>query len=126
MDSAGHQDFLDQLIGWVNNRLSNLDTLKPAVSSVFVGDSRVRIRLDTLFYHHDTKAWDCSSEIDSPYMRDRYVDGDSTLSYLQKYQTLPVFIGANNVVTGGHTRNLADRGYIAVRGYYESFIVFRK
>ncbi|MDD4646137.1 MAG: hypothetical protein PHY99_09135, partial [Bacteroidales bacterium] len=122
MDSAGHQDFLDQLIGWVNNRLSNLDTLKPAVSSVFVGDSRVRIRLDTLFYHHDTKAWDCSSEIDSPYMRDRYVDGDSTLSYLQKYQTLPVFIGANNVVTGGHTRNLADRGYIAVRGYYESFI----
>lgn len=121
-DSAGQEDFLRGMVDWVNGRLANLDTLVPAVSSPYVADSRVRVRLDTLFYHRDSKAWDCSSDIDSPYMRDRYVDGDSTLNYLQKYQTLPIFIGANNPVTGGHSRNMGDRGYIAVRGYYENFL----
>lgn len=117
-----HESYLYQLIQWVNDRLSNLDTLRPAVPTVFVADTRVRIRLDTICYHRDTRAWDCSSETDAPYMRDQYIDADSSLSYQQKYQTLPIFIGANNPVTGGHSRGMGDRGYIAVRGYYEKFI----
>jgi hypothetical protein len=121
-DSTDQEGFLLQLVDWVNNRLANLDTLRPAVSSQYVADSRVRIRLDTLIYHWDTRAWDCSVEIDAPYMRDRYIDGDSLLDYQQKYQTLPIFIGANNLVIGGHSRNIGDRGYIAVRGYFESFL----
>jgi len=121
-ESADQVHFLSLLTDWVNNRMANLDTLKPAVPSPFVADLRVRIRVDTIFYHRDTRAWDCSREIDSPYMRDLYVDGDTTLNYQQKYQTLPVFIGANNPLTGGHSRNLGDRGYIAVRGYFESFL----
>lgn len=120
-DSADQVSFLYQLVEWVNHRLANLDTLKPAVSSPYVEDIRVRIRLDTLFYHRDSMAWDCAAEINSPYMRDRYVDSDTTLDYQEKYQTLPVFIGANNTIAGGHSRNIGDRGYIAVRGYYESF-----
>jgi len=121
-DIVDQEGFLHQLIDWVNNRLANLDTLKPAVSSPYVADSRVRIRLDTIFYHRDSRAWDCSTEIDSPYMWERYVDGDSILNYQQKYQTLPIFIGANNPVAGGHSRNIGDRGYIAVRGYFENFL----
>jgi hypothetical protein len=120
-DSASHADFLDQLIIWANNRLANLDSLKPAFTSPFVSDSRVRIRVDTVYFHRDNQAWNCSRDIDSPYMRDRYVDTDILLDYRQKYQTLPLFIGANNPVVGGHSRNIGDRGYIAVRGYYESF-----
>lgn len=120
-DQPGQLDFLKQIIGWANQRLANLDTLKPVVTSPFVADCRVHIRLDTFFFHRDTRAWDCSAEIDSPYMRERYVDGDTSLSYKQKFQTLPIFIGANNQVTGGHTRNIGDRGYIAVRGYFENF-----
>lgn len=121
-DSTGHEKFLYRLTDWVNHRMANLDTLKPEVPSPFIADSRVRIRLDTIFYHRDSHAWDCSAEIDSDYMRDRYVDSDSTQNYLQKYQTLPVFIGANNSLTGGHVSHIGDRGYIAVRGYYESFL----
>ncbi|MFA5815346.1 MAG: hypothetical protein WC865_06980 [Bacteroidales bacterium] len=121
-DIAGQEGFLHQMVDWVNQRLANLDTLKPSVSSPYVADSRVRIRLDTIFYHRDSWAWDCSAEIDSPYMRYQYVDGDSLLNYQQKYQTLPIFIGANNPVTGGHSRNIGDRGYIAVRGYFENFL----
>ena len=113
--------FLDDLAGWVNHRLATLDTLRPAMPSAFIPDSRVRIRPDSIFYHQDSKAWDCSVEIPSLYMRERYVDGDSTLDYKQKYQTLPVFIGANNPVTGGHSSNIGERGFIAVRGYYENF-----
>ncbi|MCX6224058.1 MAG: zinc-dependent metalloprotease [Bacteroidia bacterium] len=120
--NVDQEGFLNQLTDWVNHRLANLDTLKPTVSSPFIADSRVRIRLDTIYYHRDSRAWDCSAEIDAPYMRDVYVDGDSLLNYQQKYQTLPVFIGANNQVTGGHSRNMGDRGYIAVRGYYENFL----
>ena len=92
-DQKDQMTFLYQLVDWVNHRLSNLDTLKPAVSSPYVADSRVRIRLDTLFFHQDSMAWDCAAEIDGPYMRDRYVDGDTTLDYKGKYQTLPIFIG---------------------------------
>lgn len=121
-NTLDEKEFLNRLVDWVNHRLANLDTLKPAVSSPFVADCRVRIRLDTIYYHRDSRAWDCSVEIDAPYMRDRYVDADTTLDYLKKYQTLPVFIGANNQVTGGHSRNIGDRGYIAVRGYYENFL----
>jgi hypothetical protein len=121
-DSIDQQKFLLQLVEWVNHRLANLDTLKPSASSPYVADSRVRIRLDKILYHWDTYAWDCSGEIDAPYMREQYVDGDSSLSYLDKYQTLPVFIGANNPVVGGHSRNIGDRGYIAIRGYYEAFL----
>lgn len=121
-DIVDQDRFLHQLVDWVNNRLANLDTLNPSVSSPYVADSRVRIRLDTIFYHRDSRAWDCSVEIDSPYMRDRYVDGDSLLNYQQKYQTLPIFIGDNNPIAGGHTRNIGDRGFIAVRGYFENFL----
>jgi hypothetical protein len=120
-DSLVEEEFLRKLVGWVNHRLANLDTLRPVMPSPFIGDARVQIRLDTLFYHRDSKAWDASVEIDAPYMRDRYVDGDTLLDYKQKYQTLPVLIGANNSVVGGNSRNLGDRGYIAVHGYYESF-----
>ncbi len=121
-DSAGQVKFLHELTDWVNHRLANLDTLKPAMPSPFVGDSRVRIRLDTIYYIRDNRAWDCSVDIDAPYMRDQYVDASKLLDYRQKYQTLPIFIGANYSVIGGHSRNIGDRGYIAVRGYYEKFL----
>ncbi len=120
-DSSRQVAFLHDLSDWLNHRLANLDTLRPAVPSAFVGDARVRVRLDTIYYRQDSRAWDCSSAIDAPYIRDQYVDGDSTLSYQDKYQTLPIFIGGNYGVIGGHSRNIGDRGYIAVRGYYENF-----
>lgn len=118
---AGQPEFLHQVVGWVNHRLANLDSLRPAFSSPYVADTRVSIRLDTIYYHRDSRAWDGSGELDSPYMRDRYVDGDSLLDYQEKFQTLPIFLGANNTVIGGHSRNIGDRGYIAARGYFESF-----
>ena len=113
--------FLSDLQRWVNHRLANLDTLRPAVSSPFVGDARVQIRTDSVFYHRDSHAWDCSVEIDAGYMREAYVDGDTTLGYKQKYQTLPVFIGGNNPVAGGNSMNIGERGFVAVRGYFESY-----
>lgn len=121
-DSVKQVAFLHDLTDWVNHRLANLDTLRPAMPSAFVGDTRVRVRLDTIYYRHDSRAWDCSSAIDSPYIRDQYIDGDPGLSYQDKYQTLPIFIGGNYNVIGGHSRNIGDRGYIAVRGYYENFM----
>lgn len=121
-DSAGQVAFLHQLTDWVNHRFANLDTLRPAMPSAFIADSRVRIRLDTIYFHRDTRAWDCSADIDGPYMRDQYVDADSLLNYQQKYQTLPIFIGGNYQVIGGHSRNIGDRGYIAVRGFYEKYL----
>jgi len=121
-EDSVHTGFLHQLVEWANHRLANLDTLKPSVSSSFIADTRVRIRLDTVFYHQDSKAWDCSRGIEADYMREKYVDGDTSLNYQQKYQTLPIFIGANNPVAGGNSLDIGDRGYIAVRGYFENFL----
>jgi|GEM_PF-1059223 len=120
-DDTSHLEFLSEVVGWVNYRLGHLDTLRPAVPSPYVGDAKVRIRLDTLFFHHDTYAWDCSEEIHADYMRSRYIDRDSTLTYRQKYQTLPVLIGANYPIVGGFNSTLGDKTYIAVRGYFYSF-----
>lgn len=121
-DSASETAFLDGLADWMNQKLANLDTLYPAVPSPYIKDAGVRIRVDTVYYHRDGKAWDCSAEIDAPYMRQRYVDQDTTLTYRQKYQTLPVFIGANHAVVGGHSKIIGDKGYIGMRGFYSHYL----
>jgi len=121
-DSSRDAAFLNGLALWINHKLANLDTLTPAVSSPYVRDAGVRIRLDTVFYHRDSHAWDCSDEIEADYMRTVYIDRDTHLNYLQKHQTLPVFIGGNHPVVGGHSRNTGDKGYIAVRGFYAQYL----
>lgn len=121
-DSLNERRFLDGLTEWVNYKLGHLDTLQPEMPSPYIPDGGFRIRLDTVYYHRDTHAWDCSNGIDAPYMRELYVDQDTQMTYRQKYRTLPVFIGGNHPVTGGETMGLGDKGYIAVRGYYYQYI----
>lgn len=121
-DSVSEAAFLAGLGDWINNRLGNLDSLYPAVPSPYVRDAGVRIRLDTVYYHRDGRAWDCSAEIDAPYMRQRYVDQDSSMTYRDKHQTLPVFIGGNYPVVGGHSKNIGDKGYIGMRGFYSQYL----
>ncbi len=121
-DSVSEMIFLKDLERWINAKAGNLDTLTPPVSSPYIPDAGFRIRVDTVFFHRDSHAWDCSVDIDAPYMRTRYVDQDSSLSYWQKYQTLPVFIGGNISVVGGHSRNIGDKGYIGMRGFYEQYL----
>jgi len=121
-DTAGEIAFLHEVVEWINHKTANLDTLAPAVPSPFVRDAGFRIRLDTVYFHRDTHAWDCSGEIDAPYMRERYVDLNPEFTYRMKYQTLPVFLGANNPVVGGHSRGIGDKGYIGMRGFYNQYL----
>jgi len=121
-DSVSETAFLAGLSDWINHKLGNLDTLYPAVPSPYVRDAGVRIRVDTVYYHRDGRAWDCSDEIDAPYMRQRYVDQDTTMTYRDKHQSLPVFLGGNYPVVGGHSKNIGDKGYIGMRGFYSQYL----
>ncbi|MFH0761988.1 MAG: NosD domain-containing protein [Bacteroidota bacterium] len=121
-DSVSETAFLTGLSDWINSKLGNLDTLYPPVPSPYVRDAGIRIRVDTVYYHRDKRAWDCSGEIDAPYMRQRYVDQDTEMTYREKHQTLPVFIGGNHAVVGGHSRNIGDKGYIGMRGLYTQYL----
>ena len=121
-DSVREMIFLKELEQWINTKAGKLDTLTPPVSSPYVPDAGFRIRVDTVFFHRDSHAWDCSVDIDAPYMRTRYVDQDSAMSYRQKHQTLPVFIGGNISIVGGHSRNIGGKGYIGMRGFYQQYI----
>lgn len=120
-DSIAHRQFLADVVDWVNYKLGHLDTLKPAVPSVYVPDARVRIRVDTIYFHADYAAWDASVDIMAPYIRQVYIDDNEEFSYRQKYQTLPVFISGNHSVVGGHTMGIGSKWYIAVRGYYHQY-----
>jgi hypothetical protein len=121
-DSANEVAFLNEVIAWINHKAANLDTLTPPVPSPYMKDAGFRIRLDTIYFHKDSYAWDCSGEIDASYMRSNYVDRNPGLDYRQKYQTLPVLLGANNPVVGGHSRTIGDKGYIAMRGFYHQYL----
>ena len=114
--------FLHQLEQFVNNRLGHLGKPDPVQSSAYVTDARVRVRLDTICYHTDQYAWDCSVETDGYYMRSVYIDGDTSMAFRQKYQTLPIFLGGNHPVAGGFSSNLGSKNFIAVRGYYSVYL----
>ncbi len=121
-DSASHITFLQEMVGWINHRLTNLDTLQPLMPSSFIGTTGLQVRVDSIFYHRDQHGWDCSEEIDSDYMRTFYVNQDTTLSFQQKFQTLPIFIGSNYPLVGGHNSLIGDKRYIAMRGIYSEFL----
>lgn len=120
-DSLAHRQFLEELTGWINHKMLHLDTLKPTVSSPFVPSMNLRILVDTIFFHYDTYAWDCSDSLDSEYMRRVYVDKNPDLNYRQKHQTLPVFFGDNYGVVGGHVSQIGSKRLIAMRGIYTMF-----
>lgn len=121
-DSSSHSVFLMEIIEWLNHQLLNLDTLRPEMPSEYVKSTGLQVRCDSIFYHSDRHAWDCSEEIDSDYMRSNYVDNDSTLGFKQKYQTLPIFLGNNYNVVGGHNSLIGDKRFIAMRGIYTEFL----
>ncbi|MFO7616698.1 MAG: hypothetical protein R6V75_05560 [Bacteroidales bacterium] len=121
-DSISHREFLAEVAGWVNHKLGHLDTLRPAVPSPFIPDALVRIRVDTIYFIADQRAWDASFDVEAPYIRERYVDNNKQLDYRQKYQTLPVFIAGNHPVAGGHSMGIGTKWYIAVRGYYHQYL----
>ena len=121
-DSTDHVEFLRDVIKSINFRLMNLDTLKPEVSSPYVKSLGIQISLDSIFYHTDNYAWDCSKDIDSDYMRLVYVDKDSSLNYRQKFRTLPVFLGGNYDVVGGHNSLIGDKWFIAMRGMFSEYM----
>jgi len=121
-DSAGHRQFLLEVAGWVNHKLGHLDTLRPAMPSPFIPDALVRIRIDTILFISDQRAWDASVDVEAPYIRERYIDNNKKLNYRQKYQTLPIFISGNHTVAGGHAMGIGSKWYIAVRGYYHQYL----
>jgi len=121
-DSIAHVDFLNGLIDWVNYKVQHLDTLKPTVSSAYVKSMNISLVLDTIYYHRDSYAWDCSDSLDSDYMRRFYVDENIELDYKQKHQTLPILFGSNYQIVGGHVYLPGSKKFIATRGYYHSMV----
>ena len=120
-DSLNHQEFLHSLVSWINHKMNHLDTLKPSVSSPFVPSLHLQLHLDTIYFHRDTYAWDCSDSLDSEYMRTQYVDLNKCLSYQEKYQTLPIFFGDNYRIVGGHVSAIGSKRLIAMRGVYSMY-----
>ncbi len=122
-DILAEAAFLQKMADWVNHKLSHLDPMDPPFSSAYVSDARVRIHLDTVYFHRDQRAWDASEEIDAWYMRDQFIDFDTVKSYRQKHQTLPVFFAGNHPVVGGFTSNLGDKLFVAMRGCYARYLM---
>ena len=120
-DSTSHLFFLEEVIDRINFQLLNLKPLAPAMPSEYIKSTGIQIRIDSFFFHKDNYAWDCSEDIDSYYMRSMFVDADSSLDYKQKYQTLPIFIGSNYNIIGGHNSLIGDKRFIAMRGLYNEY-----
>ncbi|MCD6346270.1 MAG: zinc-dependent metalloprotease [Bacteroidales bacterium] len=121
-DSVDHMQFLNDITNWINNKVLNLDTLKPVCSSTYVHSLNIKIRIDSIFFHQDSYAWNCEEQIDSEYMRRHYIDKNSLLTYRQKFQTLPIFIGGNYPMVGGHNSLPGNKRYIAMRGLYNEYV----
>ena len=120
-DSVEHMRFFHELEQWINHKMLNLETLKPSVESAFVKSMNTQIVIDTILFHQDTYAWDCSDSLDSEYMRHIHVDKNDWMDYSQKNKTLPIFFGDNYGVVGGHVAMIGSKRLIAMRGVYTMY-----
>lgn len=120
-DSTSHLVFFNRLIDWINFKMNHLDSLRPEVSSPYIPSMNLQIQVDTVYYHQDTYAWDCSDSLDSEYMWRQFVALNPDLDYRAKYQTLPILIGDNYPVMGGHVSKLGSKRFVAMRGMYSLY-----
>ncbi len=120
-DSAEHIKFFSELTEWINRRMLNLDTLRPAMPSPYIKSIDTRLVVDTILFHNDSYAWNCSDSLDSEYMRTVYVDKNEWMNYQEKHQTLPIFLGDNYHIVGGHVSDIGSKRLIAMRGIYSMY-----
>ncbi|MFC2097413.1 T9SS type A sorting domain-containing protein [Bacteroidota bacterium] len=120
-DSSNHIDFLNKIIDRANYRMANLDSMKPAYSSPYVKDIKVKIQLDTIYFTRDNFAWNADSILQSGYMDSVYVQNNPQLVFEQKHKTLHIFIAGNYHIIGGHVADIGDKRFIASRGIYHSY-----
>ncbi len=99
------KNFLKSIIQIVNNRLANLDELTVngltgQVSSPYVKDCRIRLFLDTIYFHKDAELWDFSmdnsalkTKITNTY--NKWILNNNSIDEIGKNHTLNLVVGGN-------------------------------
>lgn len=126
LNIPSNTDFLSDIIERVNSKLTNLQELNLNVTSPHINDSRIRLSLDSIYFHQDSILWDFSGSgnyTTANLVYNKYIVNNTELSQEEKFQTLHIFVGdnINSGSAGGWASGIGSKKYIATRGYYDNY-----
>jgi hypothetical protein len=128
-DTPGHRAILQSFIDHVNNIYSNLPAHHPAVDSLHVADSRIRFKLEEVFFYQDRRGFDMADSVCGPYytcgpnLYKQFVLENERLTADQKEGMLHILLGEHpyedkRFQAGGSASGIGSKKFILTRGYY--------
>jgi hypothetical protein len=128
-DTPEHRAILQSFVDHLNRVYSHLAPHQPTVDSVHVPDSRVRFRLEDVFFYQDRRGYDMADSVCGPYyvcgpdLYRTFVINNTRLSTEQKEERLHILMGEHpyedkRFLAGGSASGLGSKKFILARGYY--------
>jgi hypothetical protein len=122
--------FFNRTVEKVNGLFSNLDPLQPensaSITSPYIRDSRIRILVDTIYFHVDDTIQDGFTRkgivrTSAAHAHRKYVIENPHLDDIQKYQTLHIIVAGNWDTSGGQVSGIGNKDFILFKGWYNHF-----
>lgn len=129
-DLPADRQFLQSTVEMLNYLLSSMPPLQPDhstdITSPYISDSRIRVVLDTIYFHVDDKVHEIFSQRGlvrhgAAYAHRHYVVENQQLNYVQKFNTLHIIISGNHPVSGGQVSGIGNRDFMLFKGWYHAF-----
>ncbi len=122
--------FFQNTIDRTNHLLENLQPLEPfnspCITSPYIRDSRIRLKLDTIQFSIDDEIFDGFSQpgIVLKHARTahtRYIIENHHLSNLHKQHTLHIIVAGTWDTHGGQVSGIGNKDFILFKGWYDRF-----
>ncbi|MFO7978062.1 MAG: hypothetical protein R6U64_05330 [Bacteroidales bacterium] len=129
-DRPAHRAFLENTIKKLNELLSGMPPLEPAgspeITSPHISDARIRVFLDTIYFHRDDFVHETFSKKGivrhgAAFAHKNYVVKNNTLNSVQKQHTLHIIIAGTHPVTGGQVSGIGNKDFMLFKGWYHAF-----
>ncbi len=129
-DHPEHRAFLENTMKKLNELLSNMPPLEPAgapeITSAHISDARIRVFLDTIYFHTDDYVHETFSKKGivrhgAAFAHKNYVMNNNTLNEEQKQHTLHIIVSGTHPVTGGQVSGIGNKDFMLFKGWYHAF-----
>ena len=124
-----HRTILQSFVDHLNHLFSNLPSHDPPVDTLHVTDSRVRFKLEEVFFYQDRRGYDMADSLCGPYytcgpnLYRQFVTDNNRLTLDQKEGMLHLLMGEHpyenkRFQAGGSASGLGSKKFVLARGYY--------
>lgn len=129
-DLPADRAFLENTISKLNGLLSDMPPLEPAgapeITSPHISDARIRVHLDTIYFHTDDFVHETFSKKGivrhgAAFAHEKYVESNPSLDELRKHHTLHIIVAGTHPVTGGQVSGIGNKDFMLFKGWYHAF-----